>query len=159
MALGDWCPLPGESALDHVATALGSDGFTPKEARRKALRVLDRVELGAARRQAPAASLSVSERARLALARALVREPRLLVVDEPAVMPSLDERERFCELLRRVCHERSVALLAASAELAALQGMQLMWISAGELCCTAQSAQDNVVRLPFGSALLKRPAP
>ena len=34
------------------------------------------------------------------LARALVRKPRLLLVDEPAVVPSLGERKELYELLR-----------------------------------------------------------
>ena len=34
------------------------------------------------------------------LARALAREPRLLVLDEPALLPNLGERDRFYALLR-----------------------------------------------------------
>jgi predicted ABC-type transport system involved in lysophospholipase L1 biosynthesis ATPase subunit len=158
IAMSDWRPVSGECVLDHVAIALGSDGFTPREARRKAVRVLERVELGAARRQASVGSLGICERTHLALARALVREPRLLVVDEPAIMPSVAECERFNELLRNVAQERSLALLAASAELAALQGLQLMYLSDGELCSTTTGDEDNVVRLPFRNAPVKRPA-
>lgn len=151
ISIFDWRPLAGESMLDHVATALGSDGFTPKEARRKASQALERVGFDAARRHAPVSSLTLYERTELALARAVVREPRVLVVDEPATMPSVTEREQFCQLLRAVARERSIALLAASAELSALQGLQLMSISSGELCSTAPP-HDNVVRLPFPEA-------
>lgn len=157
IATSDWRPIPGECALDHVATALGSDGFTPREARRKALRVLDLVGLPSARRRATVGSLGISERARLSLARALVREPRLLVVDEPAIIPSLGEREQFSQLLRSVAEERSIALLAASSELAVLQGLRLMSISAGELCCTDAGEDDNVVHLPFRNPPVRHP--
>lgn len=158
IALADWRPLPGECVLDHIATALGSDGFTPREARRKALRVLERVGLALSRRRAPVGSLAVSERTRLALARALVREPRLLVVDEPAIVPSVTECERFCQLLRTLAEERSIGLLVASAELSALGGLQLMSIADGELCSTAPSPDDNVVRLPFRNLPITSPA-
>jgi ABC-type lipoprotein export system ATPase subunit len=158
MALAaDWRPLPGESVLDHVATALGSDGFTPREARRKALRVLERVGIALSRRRELVGALAISERVRLALARALVREPRLLLVDEPAIVPSVTECERFCELLRTVAEERTMALLVASVELTALQGLQLMSIRDGELCGASSSAEHNVVRLPFRNRPLESP--
>jgi predicted ABC-type transport system involved in lysophospholipase L1 biosynthesis ATPase subunit len=158
IALSDWRPIPGECVIDHVATALGSDGFTPSEARGKALRVLERVQLASARRRAWVGSLGISERTRLALARALVREPRLLVVDEPAIMPSVTECERFCQLLRSVAQERSIALLTASSELGALQGLRLVSISDGELCFTGPT-DDNVVRLPFRNPPARHPLP
>jgi predicted ABC-type transport system involved in lysophospholipase L1 biosynthesis ATPase subunit len=156
ISISDWRPVPGECMLDHVATALGSDGFTPKEARSAALRALERVGFDRTRRYALLVTLTLAERTRLALARALVREPRVLVIDEPATMPSVTEREQFCQLLRAISEERSIALLAASAELAALQGFQLMSISNGELCSTLPS-HDNVVRLPLADASPMRP--
>jgi ABC-type molybdenum transport system ATPase subunit/photorepair protein PhrA len=92
-------------------------------------------------------SLSPTERARVMLARALVRAPRLLVVDEPAPLPSLLERERFCALLRSVAHERSIALLVASEELSTLQGIAVLAsLSAGELCSTEEPG--TVVEFP-----------
>jgi ABC-type ATPase involved in cell division len=158
IALADWRPLPGECVIDHIATALGSDGFTPREARRKALRVLERVGIVPSRRHAAVGSLAISERVRLALARALVREPRLLIVDEPAIVPSVSECERFCQLLRTVAEERTIALLVASVELSALQGLQLMSIADGELCGEPANAADhNVVRLPFRNLPIRSP--
>lgn len=159
MALAaDWRALPGECVLDHVATALGSDGFTPREARRKALRVLERVGIALSRRHESVGSLAISERVRLALARALVREPRLLIVDEPAIVPSVSECERFSRLLRAVAEERTIALLVASVELSALQGLRLMSIADGELCGEPVNAADhNVVRLPFRNLPIKSP--
>lgn len=160
VALGyDWRPAPGESALQHVATALGSDGFTAKEAQRKAERVLEQVQVGERRRHALLSSLGVCERARVALARALVREPRLLVLDEPAVMPSITECENFCDLLRNVAAQRGIALLAASAELSALGGMRLISLSDGDLVYADPDPNDNVVHVPFRGTLLSRQAP
>jgi ABC-type lipoprotein export system ATPase subunit len=138
----DWLPSPGETVLDHVATALGSVGFTLREARRAALATLDRLGVSAVGAAEPTASLALGDRARAALARALVREPRLLIVDEPAPMPSLGERERFCALIREHAHADGIALLMASEDITALQGLEvLMSISGGELCSTgAQSS-------------------
>jgi lipoprotein-releasing system ATP-binding protein len=147
MSAHDWRATPGETVLDHVATSLGSEGVTMREARRRAVRILDHVGVGAAGAQELAASLSLTDRTRVMLARALVREPRLLVLDEPALMPNLGDRDRFYALLRAAARERGMALLVASEEMAALQGTSvLMSISDGELCSTEEGA--SVLRFP-----------
>jgi predicted ABC-type transport system involved in lysophospholipase L1 biosynthesis ATPase subunit len=141
LAAEGWMPSPGETALDCVAVALGSAQVSLREGRRRALAALDRVG-EAACAQETAAALSLDSRARVALARALVREPRLLLVDEPAPLPSINERERFCRLLRDLAAERGIALLVASQDISMLQGLDvLMSISAGEVCSTAPQAE------------------
>ncbi|MHB8532321.1 MAG: hypothetical protein ACYDC2_06345, partial [Solirubrobacteraceae bacterium] len=110
-------------------------------------RVLELVGVGAAGVQDLAASLSMTDRAYVMLARALAREPRLLVLDEPASMPNLRDRDRFQALLRSAAQERGLALLLASEEMAALQGVAvLMSIADGELCSTEEPGR--VVHLP-----------
>ncbi len=147
MSAADWRANPGETVVDHVATSLGSEGLTMREARRRALRILDAVGVSAPGAQDVAASLSLTERTRVMLARALAREPRLLILDEPALMPSLGDRDRFYALLRSAARERNMALLLASEEMAALQGVGvLMSIADGELCSTEE--RGTVVSLP-----------
>jgi ABC-type lipoprotein export system ATPase subunit len=147
MSTTDWRASPGESVLDHVATSLGSEGLTIREARRRAMSVLDRVEIGVAGAAQPTTSLSLTERAHVMLARALAREPRMLVLDEPALLPSLGDRDRFFALLRSSTRERDIALLMASEEMSALQGVGVMMsIGDGELLST--ETRGTVVRLP-----------
>jgi ABC-type glutathione transport system ATPase component len=147
MSAGDWHANPGESVVDHVATSLGSEGLTMREARCRALHVLDLVGLGAAGAEELTASLSLTERTRMMLARALAREPRLLVIDEPALMSSLGDRDSFHALLLSAARERGMALLLASEELEALQGVAVsMSIADGELVSTEE--RGTVVRLP-----------
>jgi lipoprotein-releasing system ATP-binding protein len=137
MSAADWRASTGESVVDHVATSLGSEGLTMREARRRAMRMLDRVEIGAACAEESTASLSLDERARVMLARALAREPRLLILDEPVLLPNLSERDSFNALLRVAASERDVALLMASEEMVALQGVAVMMsIADGELVST-----------------------
>jgi ABC-type lipoprotein export system ATPase subunit len=143
----DWRANPGERVGEHVATSLGSEGVTMREAKRRALRVLERVGVGAADAEELASSLSLTERARVMLARALAREPRLLVLDEPALMPNLGDRDRFYALLREQAHEHHMTLLLASEEMAALQGVGvLMSIADGELLSSEE--RGTVVPLP-----------
>jgi lipoprotein-releasing system ATP-binding protein len=147
MSAEDWRAHPGETVIDHVATSLGSEGMTMREARRRAVRILDQLGIGAAGAQEIAASLSLTDRTRVMLARALAREPRLLVLDEPALMPNLGDRDRFYAQLRTAAREREMALLIASEEMAALQGIGvLVSIADGELCSTEE--RGTVVPLP-----------
>jgi ABC-type lipoprotein export system ATPase subunit len=147
LAEGGWLAGPGESVLDHVAMSIGSQGLTMRECKRRALDTLDAVGVSATGAAESAAALSAEKRARAMLARALVREPRLLLVDEPAPMPSIEDHDRFCATLRRITAERGIALLMASESLGTLGGVgPHMWLSAdGELCTTEE--QGTVVEL------------
>lgn len=142
---GRWLPAPAESALDHVVTSLGSRRVSLRQGRQLALAALDRVGVAACAHDL-ASSLGHGERARVMLAAALVREPSMLLVDEPAPQPSLAGREEFCSLLRTVARERGIGLLVASEDLSALQGLgTLLSLSAGELC--SGERQGSVVSL------------
>jgi ABC-type glutathione transport system ATPase component len=147
VSAADWRANPGERVGEHVATSLGSEGVTMREAKHRALRVLEQVGVGAADAEELTSSLSLTERARVMLARALARKPRLLVLDEPALMANLGDRDTFYALLREQARESNMTLLLASEEMAALQGVGvLMSIADGELLSSEE--RSTVVRLP-----------
>jgi ABC-type lipoprotein export system ATPase subunit len=130
---GSWQPQLNQPTVDSVAMALLSDRVSLREARPLARRVLEKVGVGSCA-DVWTSSLSLGERVRVSLARALVREPRLLLVDEPAASPSPVEREELYRLLRELAQTPDFAVVIASEHLDALEGAhRLMSISDGTL--------------------------
>jgi putative ABC transport system ATP-binding protein len=142
----DWSSSPGQRVVDHVILASASKGLNLREARRRALPMLAEVGLGD-RAEEPASLLSPPERMRVMLAQALIREPSLLLLDEPAVFPSPAEKDAFLAWLRALVEERQMTLVVASVDMRALQGAtELMSIADGELISTAKQA--TIVAFP-----------
>ena len=102
-------PFPRLSVVRNVMIATLGRHPDPREAERRARAVLEELGL-AAKADLPAAGLTLAERKRLELARALGTEPRLLLLDE--VMSGLTEAEteRIVELVRAI-NRRGVAIL------------------------------------------------
>jgi cell division transport system ATP-binding protein len=108
----DFKLLGDRSALDNVAMPLEILGLSSRDIRARAATALDAVGLGT-RCDARAASLSGGEQQRVAVARAIVGEPAILLGDEPT--GNLDPA-RTIELLElfEAIHQRGTTLLLAT---------------------------------------------
>ena len=94
-------PFAHLTVLDNVKVgALGRHPRVP-EARARARAVLERVGLSA-RAEMPASGLTLAERKRLELARALAAEPTLLLLDEVMAGLNATEIQAMVELVRRI---------------------------------------------------------
>ena len=125
--------LPEFTAVENAALPAMIGGLSRKAALDKASALLCTLNLAERLYHKPAA-LSGGERQRVAVARALINDPDILLADEPS--GSLDSRNKIelHNLLRRVREERNQTMLIAThdAELAATC-MRTLLISDGQI--------------------------
>jgi putative ABC transport system ATP-binding protein len=102
--------VPGVSALDNAALKLLGTDLAPRAAHRRVSPLLEELGLGKRLRHRPD-QLSMGERQRVMIARALSTEPKLVLADEPT--GSLDSRRsrEVLELLTGSCRARRVAVM------------------------------------------------
>jgi predicted ABC-type transport system involved in lysophospholipase L1 biosynthesis ATPase subunit len=148
----DWRPERNKAAIEHVALPLLSEGLSLREARGPAWRALKRAQVADCG-HLPAERLSQSERVRVALAQLLVREPRMLLVDDPAVLLKPSEGVELYELLRSIAREAGIALVIASEDIAPLRrAPRIMSIDRGKL----RAMDDMGTLVPFPDRLTGR---
>jgi NitT/TauT family transport system ATP-binding protein len=109
--------LPWRSVLDNVALPLELQGVSRDEARARARAPLAEVELSDVHERFPD-QLSGGMRMRVSIARALVTEPGVLLLDEP--FAALDEltRQRLDERLRKLWLTRRMTVIFVTHALA-----------------------------------------
>lgn len=98
--------------------------------------------------QTPIDTLSHSERIRVLLARALVRRPRLVMLDEPTAGLSHPEAERFLDLVRSLARDGVAVLMTDDAEGSAIvPGARVLTIQRGTLRGLDPAPPAEVIRL------------
>ncbi len=106
--------LPAFSALENVTLpALARDGRVRRAVRERAAALLDEVGLAAAMDKRPA-ELSGGMQQRVAVARALVLEPALVLADEPTGNLDTASSDEVFALLRRMHEEVGTSFLVVT---------------------------------------------
>jgi ABC-type methionine transport system ATPase subunit len=141
-----WQAGRGERVVDYVTIPLIGDGWEPRRAATEARRRLSGLGVGDVA-DARASELSAGERICAALARALVRDPRLLIVDEPAIPPSPEERDSIRELLRGLSERPGLTLVVASEDVGSLRGAGRV-LSVGDGRVLSSERAGQVVAFP-----------
>ncbi len=140
LAVGQW-----------IAMAL-MDRMPWGEALRQAGTVLARVNAGDVV-QERWSDLSDGERTLASIARAIVRRPRLLLVDDPSAGLGLLERGEIAALLKSIADDAGVAVLMTAAEVTEIQGAETIWsLAGGRLLGRTAPSVATVVAFPTRSA-------
>ena len=132
-------PFLGMTVIENVMVAALQHTPEPAKARQEAATFLEIVEL-AEKRNADARNLSIGERKRLEMARAMATRPRLLLLDE--VTGGVDQRT-------------IPTLLALIARLRAAQGLTLVVIEHNMR--VIMSVSDRIVALHLGEVIADGP--
>ena len=111
--------IPTLSALENVALPLELDGVPTRVARERAAKALDRVELSHRAKHIPS-KLSGGEQQRVAVARAIVIEPAILLADEPTGNLDSRQSERVTALLRSLAtdHKHTIVMVTHDSKVA-----------------------------------------
>ncbi|MCA9212092.1 MAG: ABC transporter ATP-binding protein [Planctomycetales bacterium] len=100
--------MPGFTAYENVL--LGMTFARGRKNAQRAIDLLDRVGLKSRRGHKPH-QLSVGEQQRVAVARALANQPKLLLADEPTANVDPANQQTIVDLIRNTCRDENVALL------------------------------------------------
>lgn len=108
----DFKLIPGLNVFDNVALVLEAAGENPKSIEKKVMRVLRVAEIEDKAKVLPR-SLSGGEQQRVAVARAVVGAPHLILADEPTASLDSESAEHILRLLK-FFQERGSALVIAT---------------------------------------------
>ena len=108
-----------------VGTLLRPPGVNQEErqARQKALSLLDFVSLGASKAQELAKNLSYGDQRRLEIARALASEPKILLLDEPTAGMNPNETADLTRFIHRIRDELDLSILLIEHDMKVVMGI------------------------------------
>jgi putative ABC transport system ATP-binding protein len=102
--------MPALTSLENIQIPMFEGPLGPAARRERAIVLIEEVGLAHRKNHRPG-QLSVGERQRIAIARALANEPRLLLADEPTGNLDSSSQDEILDLLTRLRSSRGLALL------------------------------------------------
>ena len=99
-----------EAIINTVTNVAGFNGISRREALKRAEHYLKRLDLWDKRNE-PGRSLSGGMKRRLMIARALVHEPKLLILDEPTAGVDIEIRRSMWEYLSQINAEQGITII------------------------------------------------
>ena len=125
--------IPTMTALENVRIARIFSGVSPAQAETDAAHVLDRVGLGHRLHHLPS-EVSGGQNQRIAIARALVNEPTIILADEPTGNLDLKTGEEIINLLNEMKSARGITIITATHDMKMISASDMVvWIRDGAI--------------------------
>lgn len=152
LAADDWPPIhrrgivhlaqnpllfPHLSVIDNVRFGLRAHGTPRAESARRARAMLDRLGVGHCAHRRPEA-VSGGQAARIALARALVVDPKLLLLDEPLAALDIDVKVETRKVLAQLLTGRAAMLITHDVDDVTALATSLVFIDEGTVAHAAE---------------------
>ncbi|MCQ9209383.1 ABC transporter ATP-binding protein/permease [Granulicatella seriolae] len=117
--------IPHQTALANVELALTLSGVPRQERRRRSLEALKKVGLEDHVNKRPG-QMSGGQMQRIAIARALVNDPDILLADEPTGALDSETSLQIMELLKEIAHDRLVVMVTHNPDLAQMYSTRIV---------------------------------
>jgi branched-chain amino acid transport system ATP-binding protein len=140
-------PFPGLTVEDNVMVGALLRRHDLPEALRRAHEMLWQLDLFDKRAQ-PAGSLTLPDRKRLEVARALATEPKILLLDEVMAGLRPTETDRMVEILKKINSESGLTILLIEHVMRAVMSLAQRVLVLHHGAAIAEGAPEEVVRDP-----------
>ena len=105
--------IPFLTSVENIALVLTLNGISRREAMARANELLNRLELGHRAETYPA-TLSGGEQQRVAVARAVINDPAVILADEPTAALDTERGKAVMDLLRQLGRVRGAAVIVVT---------------------------------------------
>ena len=134
--------IPHQTALSNVELALTLSGISKEERKKRAKKALKDVGLEAHIHKKPN-QMSGGQMQRIAIARALVNDPDILLADEPTGALDSKTSLQIMELLSKIAKDRLVVMVTHNPELADKYSSRIIKLSDGKVTDDSNPVKEN----------------
>ncbi|PKL36561.1 cell division ATP-binding protein FtsE [Candidatus Peregrinibacteria bacterium HGW-Peregrinibacteria-1] len=130
----DYKLLPRKTVYENIAFALEVSGYEKNKIQKETIEILKLINLEDLRNNYPH-ELSGGERQRVAIGRAIIHAPELLIADEPTGNLDSDNIETLCDLFLKINKEKGTTIFLSTHNPAIIKRVKprIITLSAGKI--------------------------